>query len=279
MYRTKNSSLFNGSGHTPTPPTPFTRQAVTWRQHAQNLGPSGCVTSAPLGRRDLRAGSGRGRGRGDGSRGAGDSPRRRGRRGSTERRRCGGRRCRRRGGGRARSLGCRCRRLPHDYAYRRARPGWWPAAEQAGKRPSGGRLHRGDRAHRDREHGRRGQRDPLPAERLGRRRVGVGLTSRLAAERAPQPSVGDASEWAYPAVATAMKTLITPAPARVPKTPKKEATTAPLIAASAPPSRLGTRSCSMPHLGVGWVGGGDVAALASRTRLDGSSRGLAGSPP
>jgi hypothetical protein len=31
----------------------------------------------------------------------------------------------------------------------------------------------------------------------------------------------DASEWAYPAVATAMKMLITPAPARVPKTPKK----------------------------------------------------------
>jgi hypothetical protein len=47
----------------------------------------------------------------------------------------------------------------------------------------------------------------------------------------------DASEWAYPAVATAMKMLMTPAPARVPKTPKKEATTAPLIAASAPPSR------------------------------------------
>jgi hypothetical protein len=42
-----------------------------------------------------------------------------------------------------------------------------------------------------------------------------------------------AREWAYPAVATAMKMLITPAPARVPKTPKNEATTAPLIAASA----------------------------------------------
>jgi hypothetical protein len=40
-----------------------------------------------------------------------------------------------------------------------------------------------------------------------------------------------ASEWAYPAVATAMKMLITPAPARVPKIPKKEATTAPLMAA------------------------------------------------
>jgi hypothetical protein len=40
-----------------------------------------------------------------------------------------------------------------------------------------------------------------------------------------------AREWAYPAVATATKTLITPAPARVPKIPKKEATTAPLMAA------------------------------------------------
>jgi hypothetical protein len=40
-----------------------------------------------------------------------------------------------------------------------------------------------------------------------------------------------AREWAYPAVATAMKMLITPAPVRVPKTPKNEATTAPLMAA------------------------------------------------
>ena len=60
-----------------------------------------------------------------------------------------------------------------------------------------------------------------------------------------------AREWAYPAVATAMKMLITAAPARVPKTPKNEATTAPLMAASAPPSRLVTRSSSIPHLGVG----------------------------
>lgn len=76
-----------------------------------------------------------------------------------------------------------------------------------------------------------------------------------------------AREWAYPAVATAMKMLITAAPARVPKTPKNEATTAPLMAASAPPSRLVTRSSSIPHLGVGDGGGG--ATSASWARPDG----------
>ena len=77
-----------------------------------------------------------------------------------------------------------------------------------------------------------------------------------------------AREWAYPAVATAMKMLITAAPARVPKTPKNEATTAPLMAASAPPSRLVTRSSSIPHLGVG-DGGGGGATSASWARPDG----------
>jgi hypothetical protein len=88
----------------------------------------------------------------------------------------------------------------------------------------------------------------------------------------------DASEWAYPAVATAMKMLMIPAPARVPRTPKNEATTAPLIVASAPPSRLVTRSSSIPHLGVG-VGRRRCRVGITSPAGWGSSRGLAGSPP
>ena len=153
------------------------------------------------------------------------------------------------------------------------------AAEQAGKRPPGGRLHRGDRAHRDREHGRRRQRDPRPAQRLGRRRAGVSLTARLAAEPAQQPSVGGCQRVAYPAVATAMKMLITPAPARVRRPRTKEATTAPLTAASAPPSRLVTRSSSiLTDLGVG-VGRRRRRVSVMGSAGWGSSRSLAGRHP
>jgi len=60
----------------------------------------------------------------------------------------------------------------------------------------------------------------------------------------------DASEWVYTASAGATSRLTSAAPIRVPSTPKKDATTAPLTAASAPASNLGTRSCSIPHLEV-----------------------------
>ena len=60
----------------------------------------------------------------------------------------------------------------------------------------------------------------------------------------------DASEWVYTASAGATSMLTSAAPMRVPSTPKKDATTAPLTAASAPASNLGMRSCSIPHLEV-----------------------------
>jgi hypothetical protein len=60
----------------------------------------------------------------------------------------------------------------------------------------------------------------------------------------------DASEWVYTASAGATSRLTSAAPIRVPSTPKKDATTAPLTAASAPASNLGTRSCSISHLEV-----------------------------
>src|SRR5215218_9793461 len=60
----------------------------------------------------------------------------------------------------------------------------------------------------------------------------------------------DASEWVYTASAGATSRLTSAAPMRVPSTPKKDATTAPLTAASAPASNLGTRSCSISHLEV-----------------------------
>jgi hypothetical protein len=69
----------------------------------------------------------------------------------------------------------------------------------------------------------------------------------------------DANEWAYTASAAATSTLTSAAPRRVPPTPKNDATTAPLTAASAVASSLATRSCSMPHL---QVGGGDGGAAA-----------------
>ncbi len=69
----------------------------------------------------------------------------------------------------------------------------------------------------------------------------------------------EANEWAYTASAAATSTLTSAAPRRVPPTPKNDATTAPLTAASAVASSLATRSCSMPHL---QVGGGDGGAAA-----------------
>jgi hypothetical protein len=68
----------------------------------------------------------------------------------------------------------------------------------------------------------------------------------------------DASEWVYRASAGATSMLTSAAPMRVPSTPKKDATTAPLTAASPPASNLGTRSCSIPHLDVP-VGDGGAA--------------------
>ena len=77
----------------------------------------------------------------------------------------------------------------------------------------------------------------------------------------------DASEWVYRASAGATSRLTSAAPIRVPSTPKKDATTAPLTAASAPASNLGTRSCSIPHLEV-WVGDGGAAVWAPWARPD-----------
>jgi type VII secretion protein EccCa len=76
----------------------------------------------------------------------------------------------------------------------------------------------------------------------------------------------DASERVYRASAGATSRLTSAAPMRVPSIPKKDATTAPLTAASASASSLGTRSCSMPHLEVwGWDG---VAVWGPRARPD-----------
>jgi hypothetical protein len=77
----------------------------------------------------------------------------------------------------------------------------------------------------------------------------------------------DASEWVYTASAGATSRLTSAAPMRVPSTPKKDATTAPLTAASAPASNLGMRSCSIPHLD-GRVGDGGVAVWGPRARPD-----------
>jgi hypothetical protein len=77
----------------------------------------------------------------------------------------------------------------------------------------------------------------------------------------------DASEWVYTASAGATSMLTSAAPMRVPSTPKKDATTAPLTAASAPASNLGMRSCSIPHLEVR-VGDGGAAVWGPRARAD-----------
>jgi hypothetical protein len=75
----------------------------------------------------------------------------------------------------------------------------------------------------------------------------------------------DASEWVYRASAGATSRLTSAAPIRVPSTPKKDATTAPLTAASAPASNLGMRSCSISHLEVR-VGDGGAAVWAPWAR-------------
>jgi hypothetical protein len=67
----------------------------------------------------------------------------------------------------------------------------------------------------------------------------------------------DTSEWVYRASAGATSMLTSAAPMRVPSTPKSDATTAPLTAASAPASNLGTRSCPY-HT---WMFGLGTAAL------------------
>jgi hypothetical protein len=77
----------------------------------------------------------------------------------------------------------------------------------------------------------------------------------------------DASEWVYTASAGATSMLTSAAPMRVPSTPKKDATTAPLTAASAPASNLGMRSCSIPHLEVR-VGDGGAAVWGPRAQPD-----------
>jgi hypothetical protein len=87
----------------------------------------------------------------------------------------------------------------------------------------------------------------------------------------------DASEWVYRASAGATSRLTSAAPMRVPSTPNKDATTAPLTAASALASNLGTRSCSIPHLEVG-VGDGGVAVWGPRARPDGNPAAAARAP-
>jgi hypothetical protein len=77
----------------------------------------------------------------------------------------------------------------------------------------------------------------------------------------------DVSEWVYTASAGATSRLTSAAPIRVPSTPNKDATTAPLTAASAPASNLGTRSCSIPHLEVR-VGDGGAAVWGTTARPD-----------
>jgi hypothetical protein len=81
----------------------------------------------------------------------------------------------------------------------------------------------------------------------------------------------DASVRVYRVSAGATSRLPSAAPMRVPSTPKNDATTAPLTAASAPASNLGTRSCSIPHLDVR-VGDGGAAVW-------GHGRGRIGTQP
>jgi hypothetical protein len=110
-------------------------------------------------------------------------------------------------------------------------------------------------------------------------RIGWGSASLAASSLAPAWSPtrrtserratlwADASEWVYTASAGATSRLTSAAPMRVPSTPKKDATTAPLTAASAPASNLGTLSCSIPHLEVR-VGDGGAAVWGPRARPD-----------
>jgi hypothetical protein len=87
----------------------------------------------------------------------------------------------------------------------------------------------------------------------------------------------DVSEWLYTASAGVTSRLTSAAPIRVPSTPKKDAMTAPLTAASAPASNLGMRSCSIPHLEVG-VGTAALPCGGPRARPDGSPAAAWGAP-
>jgi hypothetical protein len=81
----------------------------------------------------------------------------------------------------------------------------------------------------------------------------------------------DASVRVYTASAGVTRMLPSAAPMRVPSTPKNDATTAPVTAASAPASNLGTRNCSIPHL---------HARVGRRRRCRGGHRrGRVGAPP
>jgi 4a-hydroxytetrahydrobiopterin dehydratase len=99
-----------------------------------------------------------------------------------------------------------------------------------------------------RQRGGRGRAVPAPSSLA----AGPGPTRRSSECRARVWA--DASERAYRASPKATRTLPSAAPMRVPSTPKKDAATAAVTAASAPASNLATRSCSIPHLQVG-VGG------------------------
>ena len=87
----------------------------------------------------------------------------------------------------------------------------------------------------------------------------------------------DVSEWVYTASAGVTSRLTSAAPIRVPSTPKKDAMTAPLTAASAPASNLGMRNCSIPHLEVG-VGTAALPCGGPRARPDGSPAAAWGAP-
>jgi hypothetical protein len=94
------------------------------------------------------------------------------------------------------------------------------------------------------------------------------LPTRRRRERRARVSA-DASVRVYTASAGVTRMLPSAAPMRVPSTPKNDATTAPVTAASAPASNLGTRSCSIPHLQVG-DGGRRRCRGGPQARPDGS---------
>src|SRR6266540_2468198 len=114
-----------------------------------------------------------------------------------------------------------------------------------------------------------------------RQRIGSGCALLAPSSRGPASSPtrrrrerrasvsADASVRVYTASAGVTRMLPSAAPMRVPSTPKNDATTAPVTAASAPASNLGTRSCSIPHLHVG-VGGRRRCRGWPQARPDGS---------
>jgi hypothetical protein len=115
-----------------------------------------------------------------------------------------------------------------------------------------------------------------------RQRIGSGCALLAPSSLGPAPSLptrrrrerrasvsADASVRVYTASAGVTRMLPSAAPIRVPSTPKNDATTAPVTAASAPASNLGTRNCSIPHLQVG-VGGRRRCRGGPQARPDGS---------